>query len=918
MRRGGKLWCSLMSLGLSGGLLAAGLTDAQWEQKKLEALNRPRKIIVDNDGCDATNFPKAKAPTIENFYAEMLNKTLGCQIDTLTYCPMAVGFMLSTRTKVFETHRNPQSSADHIVNITPILIDEYDTDPLELAVAFCQKHHFELFVSMRVNDVHDAWYPQWLPQFKKDHPELLCGTEDNPPTAAPWSSYDFAQEPVRAKFVEIIEELAANYAVDGVELDFARFPNFFRSSAWGKPVSAEEMELFTDMIRQIRRRTEEIGRADNRPILLAFRLPDTVAGCRLLGLDVERWMKEGLFDLYFAGGDLGHAEPWVNTAELCRKYAVKFYPSIDSSWIKPLDPQFERNSFAGIDGQTAAAWSAGADGIYYFNFFYQSAYFPSFARNPEDLVCRNKNYFVSAQTTDFFGIGALAECLKLPQLSPTQAIMLPVGIPRRFQMELGKEDPAGMRAANLKLLTSLGGVDLDVTFNGAPLELAGRDGRLLTYRVEPQCLKTGLNDIAVLSREAATPEVTVLTGGELLQGENQPPWRRLFHGNGRPGAEEIVDGAYQLTDPDGAGVTNFLYPLIGLEGGRVKVSVEARTAPGNQPETSVLRLGNGKVAEIISLEPQQLRLVGRGTVIPFDTADAFHRYEAELDGTVLTLRADGRELFREELTLRGDDAAIRLPESKYQLPEMQTASLLIGSVNRDGSGRSWWRNLQLAMPVKLVDMMLSVEYPPTPAKPLAAANRAGFDWDLAADFSAGAAPAAAGLTHNYNPARLSPAADGTATRLDHNDKNQYQTFTFKPAWTAAQQAEVLLVEWKLRIPPQQEAEFPARFQMILRPPVSGADGLQYECVFRFEADKLRQPWGVCEFPAGWLEEFHTFRAAVDPATGNAALWMDGEPLAVGMAGRVEHAAGVLWGDISETVDGVAELAEVKVVRVPGQ
>ena len=895
---------------------AVGPAEAQWEQMKLDALNRPRKIIVDDDGCDATNFPGGKAPTIENFYAEMLDKTLGCQIDTITYCPMAVGFLLSTRTEVFETHRD--SSWGDMTNIVPVLIDRYDTDPLQLAVEFCRKHGFELFVNMRINDIHDAGLPQWRPQFKTAHPELLCGSAENPPPHAAWTSYDFAQQPVRDKFIEIIAELAGNYAVDGVVLDFYREPMLFKSAAWGEPVSAEERALFTGMIREIRRRTEEIGRADNRPILLAFRLPDSLEVCRSMGLEVEAWMKEGLFDLYFAGGDRApHWRPWAETAALCRQYGLKFYPSVDHSWIRPRYSDFLRNTAASIDGQTAAAWAGGADGIFYFNFFYETHYFPAFARRAADLLRRDKNYFAVNQPGDRVWGPGLEAAGQFLLLCPGHPVELRSGETRSFRLELGEEAPEAAESIRLKLLTNRHRAPLQVAFDRQSLEPVAADGLINSYAVPPGLLRPGMHELSVTVGEMAPALVTVLAGDELLQGANQVPWRRLYKGNARPGAETIRDGAYRLVDGDENEVVNFLYPLAEGECNPLRVAVECRVEPESGAETAVLRLADGRVAEIISFEPSQIRLVGIGKSVPFETTDHFHRYEAAIEDGILTVEADGELLFREKLTLSGEAAAVRLPESFYRIAEMDVRSILIGSLNRAGTGAAAWKNVQLVQSFRLEDLMLEIKYPVEPPPQLA--SLAGWDgnWQFEADFKAGRLPAREQLRHDYRPERLTPTADGSGLRLDHNDPERpFQTFSLEEAVWKSGAAGIVVAEWRLRIPAQDPEQFPARFQMILRPPVPGGGARSYEGVFRFEENRLLHPWGVYEFGPEMLRDYHTFRAAVDPASGEGALWIDGGIIAAGRLLAAANRPGCLWGDISSSVDGVAELSAVKFAWLP--
>ncbi len=43
-----------------GGFIAAHaeLSDSEWQKMKESAVNRPRRSIVNNDGCDAISWPR--------------------------------------------------------------------------------------------------------------------------------------------------------------------------------------------------------------------------------------------------------------------------------------------------------------------------------------------------------------------------------------------------------------------------------------------------------------------------------------------------------------------------------------------------------------------------------------------------------------------------------------------------------------------------------------------------------------------------------------------------------------------------------------------------------------------------------------------------------------------------------------------
>ena len=121
---------------------------------------------------------------------------------------------------------------------------------------------------------------------------------------------------------------------------------------------------------------------------------DSATG-KLMGLDIETWMKEKLFDIYVAGGDFGHYASLEENVALAKKYGLKVYQSQDISWTKGSPAVFNRNVDARYNADFAAAYAAGMDGVYMFNMVYAMQYYPHVRRQAQDLAMVNKAYFVT-------------------------------------------------------------------------------------------------------------------------------------------------------------------------------------------------------------------------------------------------------------------------------------------------------------------------------------------------------------------------------------------------------------------------------------------------------------------------------------------------------------------------------------------
>ena len=160
-------------------------------------------VIIDDDGCDMTEYPKDLPLTRENIYAQMLDAIKGTEVDTVSFCPFSVGHRLATRSLVTDVH-TARAALDRDRNVTPELL-ALGTDTLQVAVEFCRKNNFKVWANFRVNDIHDSWYKQWMYGIKVAHPEQLIGTEDNCPQFGAWTSFDFALPVVRDRARAICE-----------------------------------------------------------------------------------------------------------------------------------------------------------------------------------------------------------------------------------------------------------------------------------------------------------------------------------------------------------------------------------------------------------------------------------------------------------------------------------------------------------------------------------------------------------------------------------------------------------------------------------------------------------------------------------------------------------------------------------------
>jgi len=367
---------------------ALGETSSDVASARHQAAKRTRRIIMNNDGNDCLtvdeNLPKNlserakeivshpvyRGPhTPEALLARRTDPVLGTHVDTIFYSD-----------GVFNSYTHQSDETELRRNVSfhrhawaDELIEKYGKDPLTYVIECCRQNDIEIFWSMRMNDTHDSG-PQYagvISKWKKDHPELLMAPERTnfPYGCGRWSAVDYGQPEVREKVFRIIKDVVTRYDVDGVELDFLRHPVLFKPQMTGDPVTQEHCDMLTGLVKRVRKMTDEVAEKRGKPVLIAVRIPDSVAYSKALGIDIEAWLDQDLVDIIIGGGYF-HLEPWENLAALGKKHHVPVYACLSNSRL-PLDGANAGPDMLGLwRGEALRAWEAGVDGIYTFNLWH--------------------------------------------------------------------------------------------------------------------------------------------------------------------------------------------------------------------------------------------------------------------------------------------------------------------------------------------------------------------------------------------------------------------------------------------------------------------------------------------------------------------------------------------------------------------
>jgi len=302
------------------------------------------------------------------------------QIGMVTNYPSKVGDMLGTNVSPAEAQQvkkratAPRAFRERAAaNLRGLL--NGGQDPLQLIIDRAQDKGLEVFITFRLNEVHAVDRPNEFPRsllissFWREHPEWHIGTPGDEvapvyvrilgPRANPvllsWlpGALNFAIAEVREHRLEQLREVCERYAVDGLDLDFLRFPVYFPPGT-----EKQNIETMTAWMREVREMTRQVGEARDRPLLVSARILARPELNLAIGLDPTAWVQEGLVDFvtishYFRND---FPLPVADYREILP--GVPIYGSIE------VEDSVDRYRAVAQD-----LWSQGADGIMLFNFF---------------------------------------------------------------------------------------------------------------------------------------------------------------------------------------------------------------------------------------------------------------------------------------------------------------------------------------------------------------------------------------------------------------------------------------------------------------------------------------------------------------------------------------------------------------------
>ena len=672
------------------------------QQRQAVVQNR-RRILFDNDGCDAAYFPVDREATPQNLLDIRTTPLAGSHVDALFYCTICSGFGLftfDTRQGEVLTRNMPDRK-----NITADLLAQ-GTDPLKVMSAFCRENGLELFWSMRMNDTHDAAHrpekphPLW-PQLKEDHPEFLIGSRAAPPKHGAWSSVDYTHPEIRNLAFRFFQEVCRNYDIDGIGLDFFRHMSYFKNVAFGAHASETELDAMTDLIRRVRRMTEEEGAKRGRPILVSVRVPDSAEYSKAVGLDLERWMAEGLVD-FVVGSGYFRLNFWDYLVELGKKHDVPVFAGLSESRVRGEDKRFRRQSLESYRGRAAAAWQAGVAGIYIFNIYNAGARFLQEIGEPEELQGLDKLYFATVLDGGPERYVSNGDRFRqVPIVTPNNPLILKHGEEHTIVLEMGNEASSAAEAGLKPVVTChlqvRGARRLAAKLNGARLPPGTASGHWLDIPVGLELLRPGRNRLGLSLVDQGQPEAREEEWDIIFSGDQLPaaPW----HGE-RPRdstTAQAKDGALFIADrgTESGDYMYYYYPWGVDPADETVVEARAKVVSG----WNNVIVCNGTAGERVSLYPDRVQMYRSGIRYEMDTTDDFHVYRIVLKNNDIMVYVDG------ELRIDGTD--------KFNPPVTPAGrnNVSFGAANSGSLGEAYWDYVRFRTgTVSIFDVLVSVKH----------------------------------------------------------------------------------------------------------------------------------------------------------------------------------------------------------------
>ena len=356
-------------------------------------MKAPYKVLYSNDTTNIETcispYHKKGEPFRENMLTATVNETANTGVEVHMLQP-GLGWIPFWKSKEYPIEKHIEFVAEKFGE-TP-----YDNgyaayladggDMVKVFVERCRQQNLSPFVSLRLNDCHGhevleafqkhgekvgSWAWHALTPVHTEHPDWRIGkklTGDWKNRALNWIIPE-----VRRQKIAFITELAEQYDIDGLELDFMRYCSFFDET---QTTSEQRTEIITGFVREVRRILDRTAEPDQHR-WLCIRVPCFTETFNYMGIDLKQMVD--------AGVDMVNISAYFFTEQQNDMAAIRqmipdtslYLEMCHCSQVGPLgNPgEYDEFTFRTVTPNqfyTTAhlAYSRGLDGVSVFNFVY--------------------------------------------------------------------------------------------------------------------------------------------------------------------------------------------------------------------------------------------------------------------------------------------------------------------------------------------------------------------------------------------------------------------------------------------------------------------------------------------------------------------------------------------------------------------
>ena len=346
----------------------------------------PFRVLYNNDTTNITSCVSPYHKAREAFTSEMLEASVDevAGLVDAHFLQPGLGEVPMWPSKVYPLEEHYRWIKE-TYGLAPDTFGKYALaggDAVKVFIDRCRLRGQAPFVSVRLNDAHSKEFVDAKPgdkigggatmaltPFYRDHPEYRVGSNLR---SAAQHALNWAIPEVVARKFALLGELCENYDLDGLELDFMRFYNFFRT---GETTKEQRCGIMTEFVRKVRALLDRTARGGRRRWLCA-RVPGFVSALDPLGLDLPALENAGLDMVNLSASYFTTQRMEVAAIRRMAPGAALYVEMCHSVWngakltagydVFP----FRRTTPEEYETTAHLAYVRGADGVSVFNFAY--------------------------------------------------------------------------------------------------------------------------------------------------------------------------------------------------------------------------------------------------------------------------------------------------------------------------------------------------------------------------------------------------------------------------------------------------------------------------------------------------------------------------------------------------------------------